>query len=110
MTQAGFVRIVSNPAFSRDAVTPAEAIAFLSANLKHRHHRFWSDALNLPDAVQPLVARLFGHRQVTDAYLLGLAASNRGKLATFDAGVQELLPTPVERSALIELIPANAPR
>ncbi len=31
-TQAGFVRIVSNPAFSRDAVQPREAIHVLSAN------------------------------------------------------------------------------
>ena len=31
-TQAGFVRIVSNPAFSRDAVHPREAVQVLSAN------------------------------------------------------------------------------
>jgi hypothetical protein len=104
MTQAGFVRIVSNPAFSRDAVTPSEAVLFLAANLQHRHHKFWPDTISVPDAVQPLLSRLFGHRQVTDAYLLGLTAANRGKLATFDAGVQELLATQSERDALIEVI------
>ena len=42
MTQSGFVRIVSNPAFSRDAVQPREAIHVLSANTaaknQSRHH------------------------------------------------------------------------
>jgi toxin-antitoxin system PIN domain toxin len=41
-TQAAFVRLVSNPEFSRDAVTPQEAINLLSANLKYHYHRFWS--------------------------------------------------------------------
>jgi hypothetical protein len=108
MTQAGFVRIVSNPAFSRDAVTPSEAVHYLAANLQHRHHRFWPDNVSVPDAVQPLLPRLFGHRQVTDAYLLGVVAANRGKFATFDAGARELLATQTERDALIELIPRTA--
>ena len=105
ITQAGFVRIVSNPSFSRDAVTPAEAVQYLGSNLQHRHHQFWPDAVSLPEALQPLLPRLFGHRQVTDAYLLGIAASNRGKLATLDAGVEELLAGQEERGALVELIP-----
>jgi hypothetical protein len=35
--------------------------------------------------------RLTGHQQVTDAYLLGLAMHKKGKLATMDKGVSELL-------------------
>jgi uncharacterized protein len=33
---------------------------------------------------------LQGHRQITDAYLLGLAIHNRGKLATLDRGILQL--------------------
>ena len=43
LTQAGFVRIVSNPAFSPDAVTPAAAMAILDANLHHKYHRYNQD-------------------------------------------------------------------
>jgi uncharacterized protein len=34
--------------------------------------------------------RLVGHRQVTDAYSLGLALKNKGQLGTLDRGVEVL--------------------
>jgi toxin-antitoxin system PIN domain toxin len=91
MTQAGFVRIVSNPAFSRDAVTPAEAIAVLRANLQSPTHKFWRDDMLFHEAVAPVAGRLVGHRQVSDAYLLGLAIRHGGVLATFDEGISALV-------------------
>lgn len=39
ITQAGFVRIVSNPSFSRDAVHPREAVQVLATNTDAT--RFW---------------------------------------------------------------------
>jgi hypothetical protein len=45
--------------------------------------------------------RLTGHQQVTDAYLLGLAMQKKGKLATMDRGVSELL---VERNLEREFV------
>ena len=88
ITQAGFVRIVSNPAFSPDAVSPTSAVAILDANLRHEHHRFWKDECGFGDAVSAFRPQLVGHRQVTDAYLLGLALRKRGCLATLDRGVR----------------------
>jgi predicted nucleic acid-binding protein len=35
-TETVFVRILPNPAFSPNAVTPADALALLRANLRHR--------------------------------------------------------------------------
>lgn len=90
-TQAGFVRIVSNPAFSTHAVTPQEATRLLVANLNHPGHKFWKDEIAFSDAVQPFRVRLTGHQQVPDAYLLGLAMHQRGKLATFDKKIGALL-------------------
>jgi len=90
-TQAGFVRIVSNPAFSRDAVTPKEAVNLLAANVRHKSHQFWADEIDIVSAIWPLLGRVSGHQQVTDAYLLGLARHKRGKLATMDRAVAELL-------------------
>jgi len=103
-TQAGLVRIVSNPAFSPHAVTPQEAIDLLTTNLRNRFHRFWSDDLPLTEALAFFRERLVGHRQVTDAYLLGLAMHKKGKLATLDRGILALLaPDSAERSR-VELI------
>jgi len=92
LTQAGFVRIVSNPAFSRDAFTVGEAIDLLQGNLEAPEHEFWTDDIPFAKAVLPFASRLFGHRQVTDAYLLGLALRHKAKLVTLDTSVIHLLP------------------
>jgi hypothetical protein len=102
ITQAGFVRIVSNPAFSRDAVQPREAIQVLSANTAANDHQFWPDELPLPKAAAFAGVRLMGHQQVTDAYLLGLAISRGGLLATLDKRIGALTePKSAERTALV---------
>jgi len=91
MTQAGFVRIVSNPAFSRRVVSPRDALEVLRANLQHRAHRFWADDLGVAEALAQFEGRLNGHQQVTDGYLLALAIHQKGRLATLDSGVASLL-------------------
>lgn len=91
-TQGAFVRVVSNPAFSKDAVSPAEAVNLLSANVRHKAHQFWADEIDFVTAVWPFVGRLSGHQQVTDAYLLGLVRHKKGKLGTMDRTLTELLP------------------
>ena len=92
VTQAGFVRIVTNIAFSADAVTPQEAIKILQANCGHSSHHFWSDEISIFDAVQSFRQRLTGHRQITDAYLLGLVLHKKGRLATLDRSILSLVP------------------
>ncbi|MDA1278146.1 MAG: PIN domain-containing protein [Verrucomicrobia bacterium] len=89
-TQAGFVRIVSNPAFSRDAVQPREAIHVLGANTASDDHKFWPDELPVSEAVAFAGVRLIGHQQVTDAYLIGLAIRRNGILATLDERIGAL--------------------
>jgi toxin-antitoxin system PIN domain toxin len=91
LTQIAFVRILSNPAFSPNALTPADALTLLKANLEHPAHRFWEDDLSFAEALEPLTARLSGHQQVSDAYLLGLAIYKKGKLATMDRAASALL-------------------
>jgi hypothetical protein len=101
MTQAGFVRIVSNPAFSRDAVQPREAVHVLAANTAAKDHTFWPDELPFAEAVAFTGVRLLGHQQVTDAYLLGLAIRRGGVLATLDQRIAALVdPKSAERKAL----------
>lgn len=103
-TQASFVRVLSNPAFSPDAVTPQEAINILDANLKHRFHRFWVDEIGFTEAVNRFRGRLVGHQQVSDAYLLGLTIHKNGKLATLDQGVLALLPLDRPERDRVEVI------
>jgi toxin-antitoxin system PIN domain toxin len=90
ITQTGFVRISSNPAFSKHAVMPFEALSLLARITELPGHGFWPDDLSFADAVAggPLV--ITGHRQVTDLYLLRLAARHGGVLATLDRGIEVL--------------------
>jgi len=106
ITQAAFVRIVSNPAFSAHAASPREALRLLAANLRHPKHQFWPDDLSLEESVSRFGDRLVGHQQVTDAYLLGLTVQNKGKLATLDRGIVDLLPVESPYRANVELIEA----
>jgi uncharacterized protein len=92
ISQTAFVRVVSNPSFSPYAVTLKEAADLLSKNLKEPNHRFWPDSIAYADAARRFEDRLLGHKQVTDAYLLGLALNHRCKLATLDRGLSSLLP------------------
>jgi uncharacterized protein len=91
-TQAAVVRILSNPAFSPDALTVEEAIRVLRANVEHPTHQFWIDDISFIEATKPFRKRVIGHQQVTDAYLLGLAMHRKGKLVTMDRSVLALLP------------------
>jgi toxin-antitoxin system PIN domain toxin len=105
LTQLGFVRIVSNPAFSRDALSPPGAVALLAANLSTPNHEFWTDTLQLPAAIKGMAPGLQGCLQLTDAYLLALANHRKGILATFDRGLRSL--AGVGFDAALEIVPTR---
>lgn len=89
-TQIGFVRVSSNPVVLDDAVSVREATAVLSALVEHPAHRFVPDEAGYVG--NPLVPhdRLVGHRQVTDAHLIGVARASGVVVATFDRGMAAL--------------------
>lgn len=95
-TQTAFVRIISNPAFSPNALTTADAFQLLGSNLKHPGHKFWPDNIGLLEATRTFQSQIAGHQQVADAYLLGLAMHCKGKLATLDKGIPALAGKPTE--------------
>ena len=103
LTQTGFIRVSSNPRVFPDAPSPGKAAEILAANLAHANHHFWKDEIPFTRAVAPFGARLSGHQQVTDAYLLGLAIHKRGVLATFDAAIGALL-DPKSQANSLEII------
>jgi toxin-antitoxin system PIN domain toxin len=105
LTQLGFVRIVSNPAFSRDALSSFGAVALLAANLSTPSHEFWTDTLQLPAAIKGMEPGLQGYLQLTDAYLLALANHRKGTLATFDRGLRSL--AGVGFDSALEIVPTR---
>lgn len=90
LTEAGFVRITSNPAFSTHSLRPTVAMKLLRENTEAEDHQFWPADFEV-DAVNSIFgARMVSHQNVTDAYLLTLAIKRGGALATFDTGIQKL--------------------
>jgi uncharacterized protein len=106
VTQAAFIRISSNPKIIADAVTPRAALQVLQKIVAISGHRFWADDVAPAEAKIFTSAALVGHRQVTDAYLVALVQHHKGKLATFDRGVAELIQVHKERSQYITLVEA----
>ena len=85
LTQNGFARVLSQPSYP-SPVLPSAAIALLAEATQDPRHEFWPCDLELTQA--PIVAaRILGHRQITDTYLLGLAVSRGGALATLDSRI-----------------------
>ncbi len=83
VTQNGFVRIVSQPRYP-SPVPIAETVRRLRRATQSEYHEFWPCDLSLLDQEVIDPTRLHGPRQVTDAYLLALATSKRGRLVTFE--------------------------
>lgn len=89
ITQCGFVRLSCNSALTPGAVSPADALRLLRQLTASEGHTFWPDDLTLENESIP-AGILTGHRQVTDAYLLGLAKKHGGKLVTLDRKLRAL--------------------
>lgn len=104
LTQTAFVRISSNPSVIPEAVPPPEAGEMLARITALEHHRFWPDDLTWSDLDSRLAARMLGHRQVTDAYLLALAARHGGRLATLDRGLRALVAEGTSAEQAIEVV------
>lgn len=86
ITENGFVRILSQPRYP-SPVPPAQAISRLRRATASPRHERWPCDLSLLDEHEIDPARLHGPRQVTDAYLLALAANRGGRFVTFDRTV-----------------------
>lgn len=87
LTQLAFVRLTSNPKVVGSEITPAEAMQALESMAAQPTHEYWPDAPEPQTLATLQSAALVGHRQVTDAYLLGLAVLREQRLATLDRGL-----------------------
>jgi toxin-antitoxin system PIN domain toxin len=107
ITQSGFISLLTRGIAGLAPMEMAEARSALEHLIQQPGHVFWPDTPTWPDATKSLFARMQGHRQTTDAYLLGLAIHNHGKLATLDRGIRHLAGQ--EFAANVEIIEQSAP-
>ena len=82
ITQNGCLRIMSQPTYLHSLPVSVVADALQDAT-DTKHHEFWSDASLLTPGVIDW-QQVGGHKQITDLYLLALAAKNQGRFVTFD--------------------------
>jgi uncharacterized protein len=85
ITENGFVRISSNPNYGNPPGGIDAALAFLDEQRKLPGWEFWGDEVSILEILEPTAA--IARSQLTDLYLLGLAAHNGGKLATLDGRI-----------------------
>jgi toxin-antitoxin system PIN domain toxin len=88
LTEAGFLRIVTNAKSYPDPHTLGEAAAVLQTMKSFPGFWYWDIRESWVTLTTPFSSRISGHQQVTDAYLLGLAIQEDGILVTFDKGVR----------------------
>ena len=87
LTENGFVRILSNPAYGAAVERTVTLLDGLRRFCASGHHHFWPASLSLGDERFFNLSFVRGPRQLTDVYLLGLAKKMGGRLATFDRSI-----------------------
>jgi uncharacterized protein len=101
LTEAGYVRIVTNPASGPIVRTFAQAGAVLADLAQQEGYRYWSITDTWCSLTASFRDRIFGPQQVTDAYLLGLSIKEDGVLITFDRGLKYLAGPQFSRNLLV---------
>lgn len=84
ITENGLIRIVGNSRYRNPVGPPSEVVGVLALLREMEGHVFWPDTVSLADDRLIDPSALTTPEQVTDTYLLALAVSNGGRLATLD--------------------------
>jgi toxin-antitoxin system PIN domain toxin len=87
-TEAGFLRNATAPRAGQ--ITMSEATAILMQLTRHPGYRYLPIDADWHTLCGPFFKRLYGTKQVTDAYLLGLAVRAGLTLVTLDKGIVHL--------------------
>ena len=84
ITQNGVLRVVGNPRYGNHPGSPAFVVGVLTKLVALDGHSFWPDDISLLDKALVDGSRLLNAAHLTDTYLLALARSKAGRLATLD--------------------------
>lgn len=98
-TEAGFLRVATHPIAG--SYTLAESTAVLASLTNHPGYRFWPISTGWATLAAPFQERVFGHQQITDAYLLGLAVKENGVLVTLDKAIKFLAGAAYSKNVLV---------
>ena len=98
-SEAGFLRVATNPKTGMFSIE--EASEALDSLVKVSGYRFWPITSGWTSLAEPFYERMFGHQQVTDAYLLGLAVKEDGVLVTMDKSIRYLAGQRYSRNLLV---------
>jgi hypothetical protein len=101
LTESGFLRITTNPAYRPVPHSIEEAIAILHLLKGHPRYRYWQIKESWVEVTAPFAVRIRGHQQVTDAFLLGLAIKENGQLVTFDKAIQYMAGAEFSQNVLL---------
>jgi toxin-antitoxin system PIN domain toxin len=98
-TEAGFLRVATNPKAGLHTIdTALDALTSLN---NYSGYRFWPISKGWVSLAAPFIERVFGHQQITDAYLLGLAIKEKGVLVTMDKAIRFLAGDEYRRNVLV---------
>jgi len=98
-TEAGFLRVAtSTPAGRR---TLAQATNIVRSFNNDPNFTYWPIRTSWTSLAEPFQGRLYGHQQVTDALLLGLAIRENGVLVTLDKAIGHLAGTKFSKHLLV---------
>ena len=98
-TEAGFLRNATAPRSGQ--ITMSEATAILKQLAQHPGYRYLPINADWQTLCSPFFLRLYGTKQVTDAYLLGLAVRSGLVLVTMDKAILHLAGTEHSKYVLV---------
>lgn len=105
ITENGVIRIVGNPKYPNSPGAPSVVAEIVEKLRALPGHAFWPDDVSLVGSRDIDPALVLTSVQVTDTYLLALAKTQGGQLATFD---RKLSVAAVRGGkAAMHLIPSN---
>jgi uncharacterized protein len=107
LTQTALVRISLQPAFSSlfaQGISLETLTQLLANNTSHPAHRLLSLDFGFDAVAQYCTGGIWGHRQITDAWLLSTAIRHGYKLLSFDKGINALLATQLEKDKHLMLL------
>ena len=85
MTENALLRIIGHPDYPRGPGSVEATRRHFAKYVAAPGHQFWADSISLLDS--RAFPTLPASKQLTDLYLLGLAAKNGGRFATFDRAI-----------------------
>ena len=84
MTENAVLRILGHTSYPNSPGPPTMIAPIMKALRGASGHHFWADDISIADESLINQKRLLNSGQITDTYLLALAKSRQGKLASFD--------------------------